>query len=116
MIQRTALLSAVIFLTVIPWASKYSFAEPGSPRSFSEADYSGGDGLSKAAAVVLKIASDAAGIASEYAWVAHTYPGSKVLTQALSTWDHGKRYDVLTVQTAEGSKVSLWFDISVMYK
>jgi len=87
------------------------------PRSaFNPANYAGGNGLSKAKAIVLKIASDSAGIASEYVWVAHTYPGSKVVQQALTTWDHGKRYDVLTVQIADQSTVELWFDISVMYK
>jgi len=80
------------------------------------ANYAGGNGLSKANAVVLKIASDSAGIASEYVWVAHTYPGSKVVQQALSTWDHGKRYDILTVQNADQSTVALWFDITAMYK
>ena len=78
--------------------------------------YSGGDGLSKKNAVVLKSPSETRGIASEYAWVARHYPGSKVLEQALTTWQHGKRFDVLTVATAEGSQVELWFDITKMYK
>ena len=66
--------------------------------------------------MVLKIASDTGGIASEYIWVAHAYPGSKVLEQALTTWDHGKRYDILTVQTDNQATVKIWFDISLMYK
>jgi hypothetical protein len=86
------------------------------PRSaFDPANYAGGDGLSKANAVILKISSDTGGIASEYAWVSYAYPGSKVVQQALTTWDHGKRYDVLTVEAANHS-VELWFDITLMYK
>lgn len=60
--------------------------------------------------------SEAAGVASEYAWVAHTYPGCKVLQQAVTTWQHGKRYDVLTVETADRAKIVVWFDITSMYK
>jgi hypothetical protein len=87
-----------------------------SPSEFNPANYSGGNGLAKANAVVLGIADDAAGIASEYAWVKHHYPGSRVVQQALTTWDHDKRYDVLTVETSDHSRVELWFDISLMYK
>jgi hypothetical protein len=85
------------------------------PSAFDPANYAGGNGLSKANAVVLKISSDTGGIASEYAWVAHAYPGSKIVQQALTTWDHGKRYDVFTLEAA-GHSVELWFDITLMYK
>ena len=105
-----AILASVISTADVP-------AHDTTERSaFNPANYAGGNGLSKANAVVLKIASDSAGIASEYVWVAHAYPGSKVVQQALSTWDHGKRYDILTVQNADQSTAALWFDITVMYK
>jgi hypothetical protein len=86
------------------------------PSVFDPANYAGGNGLTKANAIVLRISSDTGGIASEYAWVAHAYPGSKVVQQALTTWDHDKRYDVLTIETADHSSVDLWFDITLMYK
>jgi hypothetical protein len=99
------------------WAADAASAhDTASQPAFNPANYSGGDGLSKKNAVVLKIASDSGGIASEYVWAAHTYPGSKVVEQALTTWDHGKRYDILTVQTADQAKLELWFDISILYK
>jgi hypothetical protein len=109
---------AFLAVTVAPLVSAAGAPiHDGTPRSaFNPTNYSGGDGLSKAKAVVLKIPSDSAGIASEYVWVAHTYPGSKVVQQALSTWDHGKRYDVLTLRTADQATVELWFDITLMYK
>jgi hypothetical protein len=120
MINRSFILSlavAVAMLAPVTWAADDSSAHNTAPRSaFNPANYSGGNGLSKATAVVLKIASDSGGIASEYVWVAHAYPGSKVVEQALTTWDHGKRYDLLTVRTADQSTVELWFDISLMYK
>jgi hypothetical protein len=106
-----AILSAVSNAADAPGAQHMA------PRSaFKPANYSGGDGLSKAKAVVLNTSSENGGIASEYVWVAHTYPGSKVLEQALSAWDHGKRYDILTIQTADKTEVELWFDITLMYK
>jgi hypothetical protein len=114
---KLGLAFAVALLASATWAAADSSAQSTTPRSvFNSANYAGGNGLSKATAVVLKIASDSGGIASEYVWVAHAYPGSKVLEQALTTWDHGKRYDVLTVQTAAQATVKLWFDISLMYK
>jgi hypothetical protein len=87
-----------------------------SADTFMASHYGGGDGLTKKNAVVLKIASDVGGIASEYAWVHHTYPGSEVLEQALTAWENGKRYDILTVKTAGGHCITLWFDITAMYK
>ena len=30
--------------------------------------------------------------------------------------DDGKTYDVITVNTSEGAKIVLWFDISAMYE
>ena|ERR1700676_1546687 len=87
-----------------------------SAPAFNPANYSGGNGLSKRQAIVLLTPSEAAGVASEYVWVAHTYPGSKVLQQALTTWQHSKRYDVLTIETADKAEVVLWFDITSMYK
>jgi hypothetical protein len=120
MITRSSLLGLAfavgIFAPAI-WAADSASAHDTTSRSaFNPANYSGGNGLSKRNAVVLKIASDSGGIASEYVWVAHAYPGSKVVQQALTTWDHGKRYDVLTLQTADQAKVELWFDISIIYK
>jgi hypothetical protein len=120
MISRSSMLGFVFAVgTFAPgiWAADSASAQ-GTPSqsAFNSANYSGGNGLSKRNAVVLKIASDSGGIASEYVWVAHTYPGSKVVEQALTTWDHGKRYDILTVQTADQAKLELWFEISILYK
>jgi hypothetical protein len=84
--------------------------------SFNASHYGGGDGLSQRNAVVLKIASDVGGIASEYVWTNHTYPGAKPLQQALTPWISGKRYDILTVDTGKGQRIKLWFDITAMYK
>jgi len=103
----------VIFIAAA--LSPIAYANPSAP-AFNPAYYSGDNGLSKANAIVLLLRSDVGGVASEYTWVAHVYPRSKVVQQALTTWDHGKRYDVLTVETSDKKKVELWFDITSMYK
>ena len=36
--------------------------------------------------------------------------------QALTAWENGKRYDILTIKTKSGESLELWFDITAMYK
>jgi hypothetical protein len=121
MIMRLLNICVIAAITAVSPAPRASAEVPSAPTTspvptFNPANYSGGNGLSKPQAIVLLAPSEAAGVASEYLWVAHTYPGSKVLQQALTTWQHGKRYDVLTVETLDKAKVALWFDITSMYK
>jgi hypothetical protein len=113
---RLSLAFVGVILTPMIGAADVAPPRNASASAFNPANYSGGNGLSKANAVVLKIADDVAGIGSEYAWVMHNYPGSRVVQQALTTWDHDKRYDVLTVETSDHSMVELWFDITLLYK
>jgi hypothetical protein len=113
---RTAIAASALAL-VIGAAQEASSTEPESQAaSFDATQYGDGDGLSQESAVVLKRRSDVGGVASEYVWVRHAYPGSKVLEQALTAWDNGKRYDIFSVKTADGRHLSLWFDITAMYK
>jgi hypothetical protein len=120
MINRSLNICVVAALTAASiafWASAdVPSASTTSSPAFNPANYSGGNGLSKQQAIVLLAPSEVAGVASEYAWVAHTYPGSKVLRQSLTTLQHGKQYDVLTVETADKANVVVWFDITSMYK
>lgn len=87
-----------------------------SVRDLDASLYGGGNGLSKKTAVIVKSGSDYVGVRSEYEWIANRYPGSKPTSQALTAWDHGKRYDRMIVQTSTGQQVVLWFDISAMYR
>jgi hypothetical protein len=107
----TAALAAVIGVAQAPATQQGPAAD-----NFTASQYGGGDGLSQKNAVVVKIASDAGGVASEYVWIHHTYPGAKPLRQALTPWIDGKRYDILTVKTPKGQRIKLWFDITAMYK
>jgi hypothetical protein len=68
--------------------------------------------MSQESAVVIKTG----GVSSEYAWISDVYPGARVVEQALTAWENGKRYDILTIKTKSGESLELWFDITAMYK
>ncbi|GAB2512136.1 hypothetical protein GCM10027084_28760 [Pseudoxanthomonas sangjuensis] len=76
----------------------YSQIEPG---------YYGGDGSSPEQAVL------AVGLnQSGPAWIAEKYPGSTIKMQALAAPPGKKRYDVYTVEKADGETVQVWFLLS----
>jgi hypothetical protein len=109
-----ALLAVALF--VLPALAHDPASVPPLKPSYDAARYGGGNGRSQESAVVIKAASEAVGVGSEYAWIADAYPGAKVIDQALTAWENGKRYDILTVKTSGGERLTLWFDISAMYK
>jgi hypothetical protein len=112
-VSARVLAASVIFVTM-PLSSTV-YANP-SPPAFDPANYSNGNGLTRAKAIVLLSRSEAGGVASEASWVAHFYPRSKVVHQVLTTWDEGKRYDILTVETSAMHKIILWFDVTLIFK
>jgi hypothetical protein len=69
---------------------------------------SGPDGLSCATRVVVP------SIPAEYAWVKKNYPGARVEMQALGKCDRAPA-DELYVRTAQGKRVTLYFDISSFF-
>src|SRR6185369_11601937 len=74
--------------------------------------YEGGDGSSMEKAVIIKGAkNEQVGVDAEYAWLAKKYPGYKTNQQALMG-DKGKKYDMLSVTTADGKKIEVYFDIT----
>jgi len=76
----------------------YSKTKPG---------YYGGDGSSQQQAVLVVGVEQSA-----YAWIARTYPGSKVLDQALVLPPGKKRYDLYRVRKRDGKVIHVWFLIS----
>jgi hypothetical protein len=68
-------------------------------------------GLSCKSAVVIDAATEREGIANESAWIADNYPGAKKVSQAMTTCSE-KPADQIDIETANGQKVSLFFDIS----
>jgi len=72
------------------------------------------DGSSFEKAIVIKASSETAGINAEYGWLKKKYPGYKTKSQRL-TYHDKKPYDVITIETAEGNTVDVYFDISKFF-
>jgi hypothetical protein len=68
-------------------------------------------GLSCNSAIVIKATTEQAGIAEENAWIKENYPGATKGGQALLTCND-KPADRVDIETANGRKVSIYFDIS----
>jgi hypothetical protein len=68
-------------------------------------------GLSCNSAIVIDATTEQAGIAEENAWIKENYPGAKKVGQALLTCND-KPADQVNIETANGQKVSVYFDIS----
>lgn len=69
------------------------------------------DGNSFETAVVIAEKHETTGVDAEYKWCAEHFPGYKTKMQALA--NHGKKpYDILTIETAEGREIKVYFDIS----
>jgi len=68
-------------------------------------------GLSCNSAVPIDAANEKEGIKRENAWIAENYPGSKKVKQALLQCN-GKPADQIDIETADGQKTSVFFDIS----
>ena len=67
--------------------------------------------MSLGQAIVIRGNSDAEVTHAEYPWIREHYPGSKLKQQALL--NEGSRvYDSMTITTAEGKDVTLYFDIT----
>ncbi len=69
------------------------------------------DGSSFEKAVVIKDKSETTGVSAEYTWLREHYPGYKSLGQSL-LYKGKKPYDKLSIQTADGEKKEIYFDIS----
>lgn len=62
-------------------------------------------------AVVIPTADHAEGVRTEYAWLALRHPGARRGSQALLS-QAGRQYDRLSVTTADGRELALYFDIT----
>ena len=68
-------------------------------------------GLSCRSAIAIDATNGSDGIAMENAWIAENYPGAKKGLQALTSCND-KPADQVNIETANGQKVSIYFDIS----
>jgi hypothetical protein len=90
-------------------------AEPAAPAATTETRPRGviipARGLSCNSAIVIAATTEQTGIAEENAWIKENYPGAKKVGQSLMTCN-GKTADQVDIETANGRKVSVYFDIS----
>lgn len=81
------------------------------PGRSSGPTYAGGDGSTLVQAVVIRGDSDAEVTDAEYPWLRAHYPGCRVKNQALVN-ENQRAYDAMTIETAEGKEVVVYFDIT----
>jgi hypothetical protein len=68
-------------------------------------------GLSCRSAIVIAATNEHDGIAQEKAWISENYPGATQVQQSLIKCND-KPADQIDIETTNGRKVSLYFDIS----
>ena len=89
-----------------------SCATPTTPTApTTSAPLSSGAGASYQTAIVVPATNEVSGVAYEYDYIRAHYPKSKFISQALSQHG-GKPYDIMTFAAADGTKRTLYFDIS----
>ncbi len=114
---RVAALVAVTLLS-IGCAAQRSLGSPKAASSTLDDNaitYEGGDGLSCENAVLIRGASDNfAGVHAEYVWLRKHYPGYKRQKQA-HTKPAERHYDELTIKKADGSTITVCFDITEFF-
>lgn len=84
----------------------------GAPAGPKGVTFEGGDGRSCETRVVIRgAAGEMDGIAAEHAWLRAKYPGSKLRMQSLTKCAE-QPADQMTIATADGRTVDVYFDIS----
>jgi hypothetical protein len=72
------------------------------------------DGSSFEKAIVIDKNNESEGIGEEYKWLRENYPGYKMIRQSLSH-KGDKSYDILEIETKEGEKKQVYFDITKFF-
>jgi hypothetical protein len=99
------------FVLLIGLFMACSASKHGGAAASGSAGSSVQEGSSFETAVVIQEKSETTGVNAEYKWCAVHYPGYKSQMQALTN-KNGKPYDILTIRTADGVVMKVYFDIS----
>ena len=98
-----------------PQPAAAAAAEPPAPAATADTRPRGviipARGLSCNSVIVIKATTEHTGIAEENAWIKENYPGARKVGQAL-TKCNDKLADQVDIETENGRKVSVYFDIS----
>jgi hypothetical protein len=105
---------AVVAAAATAFAAGCASSGAPSPSTAGDMIYGGGDGSSCAQAVVIKAAHEGEGVGEEYRWLAARYPGYTRRSQALTRCG-AHAADRLSITTADGRDLDVWFDISSFF-
>lgn len=72
------------------------------------------DGSSYEKAIIVKAKNENEGIRSEYSIISKLYPNYKMKSQGTGIKDN-KNYDTISIVTADGKDVKVYFDITNFY-
>lgn len=64
--------------------------------------------------LVVKAGTERQGIAAEREWIDTQFPGHTPYSQALAR-EHGRSFDILTFDSADGRRISVCFDITSFF-
>lgn len=102
------LFAALLSMTSLA-ANAYEPTPPPKPPTVIK--YAGGNGSSIENAVVILGADEMSGVRAEYSWLDKHFPGWKGENQSLLS-QKGKDYDVMDFTLPDGSKHTIYFDIT----
>src|SRR5215470_13677509 len=100
------ILLALALISTVPLKTSAADSPENAKYSFS-----GGDGASLNAAVIVHAADESVGILAEHAWIRQHWPNSKLGRQELLS-KNNRQYDALTITDSSGLEHTLYFDIS----
>ena len=104
------LAAALLALTLAACAAPQIDPAPAAPAGQTRTPTQANDGSSIQRAVVINENDTTRGIAAENAWIARHHPGYRKVGQALLN-EGGGIYDRIDIQTPDGSRRSIYFDI-----
>jgi len=107
--MHTASRISLVVLVAISTVSLQLFAAE--PRQDGGYSFSGGDGSTLNAAVIVHARDEAVGIRAEYAWIKEHWPGFRRGKQGLIT-ENNRLYDALTITDSASQERTLYFDIT----
>jgi hypothetical protein len=111
MLKKALLIPVIILFVACHSSKKVTTANVKTEQAATTPENPNADGSSFEKAIVIQETSETNGVSAEYAWLRKQYPGYKFQSQTLS--NHNKKpYDILNIETADGEKKAVYFDIS----
>jgi len=114
MLKKALFIPVVILFVACHSSKKVSTANVKTEQTATTPENPDADGSSYEKAIVIQEKSEMPGVDAEYAWLKKQYPGYKMQSQKLISYNK-KPYDILNIVTADGEKKAVYFDISNFY-